>query len=274
MHRIPLLLPALVLALGATAACAEEAEAPKPLAVGERLAAFTATDFAGQTFDSADLAITRERAEGAVRAAAVAFGGAKDAAWDTAVAALSGVQEEGEVSPRRVRLFVAEAGQGFGLQVTEERAAGLRTLKEVVDWILAARDAPILLYSWSPRCGTSRALNGRILEATCAAGLRVFALATNHGDQREHMEGFVDEFDFRTRILLDQEQRLADRLGALRTPHFFLFDAGWVLRYRGGLDDDPAEAQEPQERTNWLTDAAAAVKAGKAVPLAETEPAG
>jgi hypothetical protein len=270
-------LPTLALSLLlAGVACAEDPPKPAPLALGERLAAFTATDAQGGTFRLADLAMTRPAVEAEARRAAVAFGGAKDLPLTTRVDALPGVKEEGgaAVDPRLRRLFVAEVGRPFGLQVTEEGAARFATLKDVVEWVWSARSAPVLLVAWSPKCPTSRTLTGRIVDTSAATGVRVFALAVNYNDSDEKIAEFVDEFDFRIRILLDRSQAVADRLGAQRTPHFFLLDSGLALRYRGGLDNDTAGTKEPAQVAHWLRDAIEALKAGKEIPLCETEPDG
>lgn len=37
----------------------------------------------------------------------------------------------------------------------------------------------------------------------------------------------------------DDSQEVAQRYGALRTPHYYLFDADRKLRYAGRMDDNP-----------------------------------
>ena len=67
---------------------------------------------------------------------------------------------------------------------------------------------------------------------------------------------------------------MTDYLGGKCTPHFFLIDRKGVLRYAGGLDDDPAGVVEEGERTPWLFNAIEAVRKGRDVPKALTEPSG
>ncbi len=67
---------------------------------------------------------------------------------------------------------------------------------------------------------------------------------------------------------------MTDILGGKTTPHFFLFDTKGVLRYRGGLDNDPMGYMEDDERKDYIADAIAAIRGGKDVVTKETAPAG
>jgi hypothetical protein len=249
---------------------------PKGLAIGERLEGLRLTDLSGGVLTSETLVIGKGAAEAAVRAAAKRHGAADGVDLATRVDALPGLREEGAeaVDPRLRRLFVADAGMPFGLQATEDTAQACTTLKDVVAWIEAARGAPIAFMTWSPKCGTCRSLHSRITEVAATTGLRLYAVASNFADSREKIEEYATEVDLRLRVFPDPDQAFTDALGGTRTPQFFVFDPSLTLRYKGGLDSDPAGVKEPQEVVHWLRDAVEALKAGKPVPLAETEPAG
>ena len=60
--------------------------------------------------------------------------------------------------------------------------------------------------------------------------------------------------------------------GALRTPHFFLFDGDGKLSYTGRMDDNPRDAAGAS--TNELRDALDSVLAGREVAMALTNPLG
>jgi thiol-disulfide isomerase/thioredoxin len=71
--------------------------------------------------------------------------------------------------------------------------------------------------------------------------------------------------------LKDENGSLARSLGAVATPHAFVFDAGRRLRYRGRIDD--ARIAE-SVTTRELEDALGAVLAGRRPPVDLTEPFG
>ena len=95
----------------------------------------------------------------------------------------------------------------------------------------------------------------------------------NHPDDSfEHMVTRAAEKNFRFVYARDDDQSVALAYGALRTPHYYLFDADRKLRYTGRMDDDPRDAANA--RTQELRDAADAVLAGSAVPVELTNPLG
>ena len=84
--------------------------------------------------------------------------------------------------------------------------------------------------------------------------------------QRATERGF--EFPY----LRDQSQDVARAYGALRTPHFFVFDAERKLRYTGRMDDNPRNPGS--ETTRELRDAVDALLAGREVETPLTNPIG
>lgn len=95
-------------------------------------------------------------------------------------------------------------------------------------------------------------------------------------DSPEAMAEQAAEHFAPTRYYVDADSKLADLLGASRTPEAFLFDARRLLVYHGVIDDHSG----PMERVtrHYLTDAMDALAAGR--PLADeglttsTEPLG
>jgi len=49
-------------------------------------------------------------------------------------------------------------------------------------------------------------------------------------------------------VLLDQDQVLANRMDAVTTPHFFVFDKAGKLAYQGGFDDTSFRQRTPTRR--------------------------
>ncbi len=91
-------------------------------------------------------------------------------------------------------------------------------------------------------------------------------------DDFDHMVERAREAGIRYPYLRDESQDIARAYGALRTPHFFVFDAERRLRYTGRLDDNPREADKAT--THELDDAIAALLDGEDPPVAVTNPIG
>ena len=91
-------------------------------------------------------------------------------------------------------------------------------------------------------------------------------------DSFEHMVTRAAEKDFKFAYVRDESQQVALAYGALRTPHFYVFDADRKLRYTGRMDDNPRTPGE--ETTSELRDALDAILAGDEPTIAVTNPKG
>jgi peroxiredoxin len=108
-------------------------------------------------------------------------------------------------------------------------------------------------------------------------GVSLVCINSNEDEQHtddsfEKMVERARDQEFRFPYLRDETQRVALAYGALRTPHFFLFDAERRLRYTGRMDDNPRTPGA--ETTHELRDAIEAVLAGKNPPVEKTNPIG
>lgn len=108
-------------------------------------------------------------------------------------------------------------------------------------------------------------------------GVRMIAINSNEtqnhpGDSFEHMKQRARERQLNFPYLRDESQDVARAYGALRTPHYFVFDEQRKLRYTGRMDDNPRNPG--QETTHELRDALDALLAGKEPPLTMTNPIG
>jgi peroxiredoxin len=111
------------------------------------------------------------------------------------------------------------------------------------------------------------------------AGKGVVMVAINSNETVEHpMDSFehmvirAHEKNFPFAYLRDESQEVATAYGALRTPHFYVFDADRKLRYTGRMDDSPRLAASA--KTHELRDALDAVLAGKKPSPEMTNPLG
>ena len=108
-------------------------------------------------------------------------------------------------------------------------------------------------------------------------GLAMVAINSNEDvnhptDSFEHMIARAGEKDFSFPYVRDESQDVAKAYGALRTPHYYLFDADRKLRYTGRMDDNPR--QDGAETTHELRDALDALLAGTEPTTPITNPIG
>lgn len=253
----------------------EEAKASPKAELDAKAPAITSSDRQGRSFELHDAGIDEKDAKAVVMAKVMEVGAAKDAKAETKLADLKGLKDDGgELDGEKLAALANACGEYFGLVATEETAAEFKTIGDLVRWIADASDAPILLMTFSPRCGSVKRQAEVIVETAAKHRIRVFAFGCNTKDTDEHFATFTDAKDWPIRTFWDRDQRVTDMLGGKVTPHFFLFDKDAVLRYRGGLSDDPMGFKDDADRKDFLIDAAAAIRGGKDVPVKESEPSG
>ena len=95
---------------------------------------------------------------------------------------------------------------------------------------------------------------------------------TYEEDSYENMVLRMEEFNFPWLYLYDESQKVAQEYGALKTPHFFLFDASWKLIYTGRNTDNPRETT--RRSTNDLHDALQEAMDGLEISVPVTNPIG
>ena len=95
---------------------------------------------------------------------------------------------------------------------------------------------------------------------------------TNPTDDFDQMVLRMKEYDFPWVYARDASQEVALAYGALRTPHFYVFDADRRLLYCGRGVDQPRDTSMVQ--VNDLENALAEVTAGKSVSVPLTNPIG
>ncbi len=108
-------------------------------------------------------------------------------------------------------------------------------------------------------------------------GVAMIAINSNETDNHptdsfDHMVVRAKEKGFQFPYVRDESQEVATAYGALRTPHFYVFDIKRKLRYTGRMDDDPR--QSGKETTHELRDALDALLDGREPPVPVTNPIG
>lgn len=95
---------------------------------------------------------------------------------------------------------------------------------------------------------------------------------TYESDSFEHMVKRMDEHHFPWVYLRDESQEVAQAYGALRTPHFYVFDKDRKLIYTGRAVDKPRNAEEA--KVNDLENALLEHLAGQSIRQPVTNPIG
>jgi len=108
-------------------------------------------------------------------------------------------------------------------------------------------------------------------------GVTMVAINSNEAeghptDSFEHMVQRAKDKNFRFPYVRDDSQQVAVAYGALRTPHFYVFDAGRRLVYTGRGVDSPRDAS--RVTVNDLADALEDHLAGRPVRRPKTNPIG
>ena len=95
---------------------------------------------------------------------------------------------------------------------------------------------------------------------------------TYEEDSFEHMVERMQKNKFPWTYLYDPSQKIALAYGALRTPHFFVFDENRQLLYTGRGVDNPKDTS--QMKTNDLWNALEEYLAGRKISTPATNPIG
>jgi peroxiredoxin len=108
-------------------------------------------------------------------------------------------------------------------------------------------------------------------------GVRFVAVNSNSAntyreDDFDHMVKRMDQYRFPWLYLYDESQEVALKYGALRTPHFFVFNENRQLVYTGRGVDNPREAGKSV--TNDLDRVLDEITTGKEISIKLTNPIG
>jgi peroxiredoxin len=95
-------------------------------------------------------------------------------------------------------------------------------------------------------------------------------LNVNYGD--EEISKAVTERAVRFPVLRDADCAIADRFGALTTPHVYIVDEAGRLAYEGAVDDKTFRQREAT--INYVDAALAALLAGETPSVTQTQPYG
>jgi len=168
-------------------------------------------------------------------------------------------------------LQIGQSAPDFDLPGVDDKRYALASFK----------DAPVIVVAfWCNHCpyviGSEDRMK-RFVADYAPRGVAVVAINSNEtenhpGDSFERMRERARQREYNFPYLRDETQDVARAYGALRTPHFYVFDRDRKLRYTGRMDDNPRTPGT--EKTHELRDAVDAVLAGKQVAVEMTNPIG
>jgi peroxiredoxin len=154
---------------------------------------------------------------------------------------------------------IGSAVEDFSLPGTDGSAHTLNSLK--------GKNGSVLIFI-SVQCPVSNGYNER-MEALAQAygkrGISVIGINSNATESADAVKAHAAEKHFTFAVLKDPGNKIADKLGATRTPEAYLLDGNNKLVYHGRIDNS---RDESAVNSTELRDAMDALLAGK--PIAKT----
>lgn len=110
------------------------------------------------------------------------------------------------------------------------------------------------------------------LQGVTFVGINSNSVNTKPDDSFDHMVARMEDQKFPWTYLHDESQEVAKAYGALRTPHFYVFDKDRKLVYTGRGVDQPRDTSKMT--VNDLDNALSEHLAGKPISVPQTNPIG
>jgi peroxiredoxin len=126
----------------------------------------------------------------------------------------------------------------------------------------------IVLHFWSMECPYVARYEQRlrkIIEDYQSRGVLVVGIDSNITESLEDMRKTIEARQLPYRVLVDANHELANRFGAISTPHVFIIDQFGELVYEGAIDDQGWE-EKNKVSENYVRDALNAILEEKSPP--------
>src|SRR5258705_2867811 len=104
---------------------------------------------------------------------------------------------------------------------------------------LAGKNGAVLIFI-ATKCPVSNAYNDRmekLAQDYKAKGINVIGINSNNTEPASEVKSHANEKHLTFTILKDDGNKIADRLGAMRTPEAYVIDASGKLVYHGRIDN-------------------------------------
>jgi peroxiredoxin len=167
-------------------------------------------------------------------------------------------------------LQIGDSAPGFTLPATDSNNYSLSSFQE---------EYLVLFFTCNhcPYVINSDEVTRSSAEKFAAAGVKFIAINSNSAgtyqeDDFPHMVKRMEEHQFPWLYLYDESQKVAQAYGALRTPHFYLFNKERKLVYTGRGVDQPRDPSRIS--VNDLERALEEVTSGRPVSIPVTNPIG
>lgn len=168
-------------------------------------------------------------------------------------------------------LDIGEAAPDFSLPATDGNNYSLKDFadSEILVIVFSCNHCPYVIASEDRMIAFANDYEKRGVKFVA---INSNAVTTYADDSFEHMVQRANEKNFPFIYLHDESQQTALDYGALRTPHYYVFDAQRKLRYTGRMDDNPRNPGK--ETTHELRDAVDALLGGNTPSPEKTNPLG
>lgn len=168
-------------------------------------------------------------------------------------------------------LEIGEKSPGFFLPATDGKSYSLSDFDET--------DVLVIFFTCNhcPYVIGSDEITRQTADKFAAQNVKFVAINSNSKrtypeDDFQHMVDRMNEYHFPWIYLYDESQDVARKYGALRTPHFYIFDSDRKLIYTGRAIDTPRDTSKM--KVNDLERALEEHLAGKPLSISVTNPIG
>jgi peroxiredoxin len=134
------------------------------------------------------------------------------------------------------------------------------------------RGSVVLIVFWSAECPVSQKYDEyftQLLERHAQDPLTILGIDSNVHYGREEIIEAARDRRVNFPLLRDADARIADRFGALTTPHVYIIDRNGKLAYEGAVDDHTF--RQPEPTVNYVDKALEAMLAGETPPVVQTQ---
>ena len=138
---------------------------------------------------------------------------------------------------------------------------------------LKGRNGVVLIFI-SARCQVANFYGERMEKLArdyAPHGINTVGIDANVAESAKEIKSYAAAYHLTFTILKDKNYRVADLLGATRTPEAFFLDGGGRLLYYGSIDSRPYPARASIELHNYLRDAIEATLAGRPIARPSTD---
>lgn len=129
----------------------------------------------------------------------------------------------------------------------------------------------VIIMFWSLECPWVQPYNDRIndyVKDYTDNGFTVWAMNSNNTEPKDEIAAYVKDKSFTFPMLKDENNVVADMLGATRTPEVYIIGKDGVIKYHGRISDNKDKAAQT---THDLGTAAGELASGKDISVKETK---